>query len=77
MNKYKKRSTDLSELIIDARINEESYGEISKKFHISKQGAMEMFKKFHETDFVENLKGQSQKRKTTPREDSRIFREVR
>ena len=43
MNKYKKGSTDLRVLIIDARINGESYGEISKKFHISKQGAMKMF----------------------------------
>ena len=55
MNKYKKRSTDLRELIIFARINGKSYGEISKKFHISKQGAMEIFRKFQKTGFVENL----------------------
>ena len=71
LHKYKKRSTDLLELIIDARINGESYGEISKKFHISKQGAMKMFKKFQETGFVENLE-----KKTTPREDLQIIREV-
>ena len=58
MNKYKKKSTDLRELIIDARINGKSYCEISKKFHISKQSAMKMFKKFQETGFVENLEGQ-------------------
>ena len=75
MNKYKKRSKDLRELIIDARINEESYGKISKKFHISEQGAMKMFKKFLETGFVENLEGQGRKRKTTPKEDLRIIRE--
>ena len=46
MNKYKERSTNLRELIIDAQINGESCSEISMKFHISKQGAMKMFKKF-------------------------------
>ena len=67
----------MSELIIDARINGENYGDISKKFHISKKGTMKMFKNFQETGFVENLKGQGRKRKMTPREDSRIIREVR
>jgi len=37
---------------------------------------MKMLKKFQETGFVENLEGQDRKRKTTPREDSRIIREV-
>ena len=60
----------MRELIIDSRINGESYGEISKKFHILKHGAMKMFKNFQEISFVENLEGQGRKRKTIPTEDS-------
>ena len=70
MNKDEKRSTDFRELIIRTRINGESYGEFSKKFHISNQSAMEMFKIFEETGFIENLEEQGQKRKATPRDDS-------
>ena len=77
MNKYKKRSPDLRELIVAARKNGESYGNIAQKFNISKQGAMKIVKKFEETGVLNNLPGQGPKRKTTPREDSRIIREIR
>ena len=54
MNKFKKRSSDLRELIITGRNNGESYGKISMKFSISKQDSMKIVKKFQSTSVVEN-----------------------
>lgn len=72
----KEINVEIRKLIVEGRKSGESYGQLAKKYKISRNGVVRICKKFATTDAVENIAGRGRKRKTTSREDARIVREV-